>query len=92
MTTAKDLTGKTIAVQALRDFSELALHAWVDQHGGDWSTLKIVEVPQAAILGALSDGRSVGEVDGGADTPVVVTVRIVEHLSHQPLCTGPFNL
>jgi NitT/TauT family transport system substrate-binding protein len=59
ITSAKDLAGKVVAVQALRDFSEFALRAWVDSNGGDSSTLKVVEVPQSSILAALQDGRVV---------------------------------
>jgi NitT/TauT family transport system substrate-binding protein len=60
ISSAKDLGGKVIAVQALRDFSEFALRDWVDAMGGDSSTLKVIEVPQSAILAALQDGRIAG--------------------------------
>jgi NitT/TauT family transport system substrate-binding protein len=55
--TAKDLDGKTIATAALRDVSWLATHAWLDQHGGDSQTVKFVEMPQAAMVGAIMSGR-----------------------------------
>jgi NitT/TauT family transport system substrate-binding protein len=57
ISSAKDLSGKVIAVQALRDFSEFALRSWVDSNGGDSSALKVVEVPQSSILAALQEGR-----------------------------------
>lgn len=55
---AKDLTGKTVAVMAVRDLSEMALRDWIDEHGGDSKAVRIVEVPGTAISGALSDGRA----------------------------------
>jgi NitT/TauT family transport system substrate-binding protein len=60
ISSAKDLAGKVIAVQALRDFSEFALRDWVDAMGGDSSSLKVIEIPQSSILAALQDGRIAG--------------------------------
>jgi NitT/TauT family transport system substrate-binding protein len=57
LTTAKDLSGKTIAVQALRDLSEVALRGWIDENGGNSNSIRVVEVPQSAILTALKEGR-----------------------------------
>jgi NitT/TauT family transport system substrate-binding protein len=55
--TAKDLTGKTIAVQALDDQFATSVKAWVDQRGGDSSTLKFLEFPSSAAAAAISDGK-----------------------------------
>jgi NitT/TauT family transport system substrate-binding protein len=55
--TAKDLTGKSIAVQALDDQFAVSVKAWVDQHGGDSSTLKFIELPSSAATAAIVDGR-----------------------------------
>ena len=59
--TAADLNGKTIASPALNDITTIATKAWIDQHGGDSSTIKVVELPFAAIADALAAGR----VDAG---------------------------
>jgi NitT/TauT family transport system substrate-binding protein len=59
--TGADLNGKIIASPSLNDITTLATKAWVDQHGGDSSTLKVVEFPFAAIADALAAGR----VDAG---------------------------
>jgi NitT/TauT family transport system substrate-binding protein len=55
--TAKDLTGKSIAVQALDDQFAVSVKAWVDQHGGDSSTLKFIEFPSSAAAQAVVEGR-----------------------------------
>jgi NitT/TauT family transport system substrate-binding protein len=54
--TAKDLNGATIATTALDDSNSLHVRAWVDQHGGDSSTLKFVEIPFSAMAAAVSRG------------------------------------
>ena len=44
--TGADLNGKTIGVPSLGDVSTLAIRAWVDKTGGDWHSLKFVEIPE----------------------------------------------
>lgn len=51
--TGADLNGKTIGVTALNDVNTLATRAWVDKNGGDWRSLKFVEIPNAATEAAL---------------------------------------
>jgi NitT/TauT family transport system substrate-binding protein len=62
--TGKDFNGKTIASPALRDLNWVASMAWIDQNGGDSSTVKSIEVPGSVIPDALDDGR----IDGATVT------------------------
>ena len=55
--TGADLNGKTIGVTALNDVNTLATRAWVDKNGGDWRSLKFVEIPNAATEAALVQHR-----------------------------------
>ena len=55
--TAKDFVGKTFAAAAVNDITLLVLRAWMDQNGADSSTVKVVEIPQAAAPAALEQGR-----------------------------------
>jgi NitT/TauT family transport system substrate-binding protein len=55
--TGADLNGKTIGVPALGDLNTLAASAWVDKNGGDWKTLKFVEIPNAVAAAALQQHR-----------------------------------
>jgi NitT/TauT family transport system substrate-binding protein len=55
--TAKDLTGKNLGVPALRDFNSVSVMAWVDQNGGDASTVHIVETPATVSRAAILAGR-----------------------------------
>ncbi|MGA2392027.1 MAG: ABC transporter substrate-binding protein [Candidatus Lustribacter sp.] len=57
--TAKELNGQTLAVPALSDLTTVATKGWVDQHGGDSTTLKFLELPFAQIPDALDQGRVV---------------------------------
>jgi len=54
---AKDLDGKTIAVNALHSLSTLGPSDWIDQNGGDSSTVKFVEMPFPIMTSALDAGR-----------------------------------
>lgn len=53
----KDLTGKTIAVSALGDFTTLVVSMWVDRTGGDSKQLRFVEIPTAAQAPAVEEQR-----------------------------------
>jgi NitT/TauT family transport system substrate-binding protein len=59
--TAAELNGKTVAVSALNDLYTISTKAWVDAHGGDSSTLKLLELPISAVPEAIAQGR----VDAG---------------------------
>lgn len=68
--TGRDLNGKTIASPALRDLNWVASMAWIDQNGGDSSTVKSIEMPSSVIPAALEDGR--------IDAATVTTPRYVQ--------------
>ncbi len=53
---AKDLNGKTVAVQALKDLTQIGTAEWIDKHGGDPSSVHFVEVPAAQVGEVLERG------------------------------------
>jgi NitT/TauT family transport system substrate-binding protein len=53
----KDLPGKTIGLIGLQDFNSLSIYTWLATNGVDTSSVKFVEVPNAASLAALEAGR-----------------------------------
>lgn len=54
---ARDLAGKTVAINTLKNVSEvLAKHA-IDQSGGDSSQVKFIEMPTSEMLSALDAGH-----------------------------------
>jgi NitT/TauT family transport system substrate-binding protein len=55
--TGGDLNGKTVGIPALGDLNTLATRAWVDKNGGDWRSLKFVEIPNSAMEAALQSHR-----------------------------------
>jgi len=55
--TARDLTGKVVAVTALGDLNTIGVRAWTDQNGGDSSTLRLVELSPGTMPAALEAGR-----------------------------------
>lgn len=52
-----DLNGKTVGVPSLGDVSTLSIRAWVDKTGGNWHTLKFVEIPNSALEAAIVSHR-----------------------------------
>jgi NitT/TauT family transport system substrate-binding protein len=55
--TAKDLEGKTVAVNTLNNIVHLMAMAWVDKNGGSSSKVKFVEVPFPQMQATLSAGK-----------------------------------
>jgi len=54
---AKDLTGKVVAVPGLGTLAEYSPRAWIDQNGGDSTTVKFTEMPYPTMPAALTAGR-----------------------------------
>jgi NitT/TauT family transport system substrate-binding protein len=54
---AKDLNGKTWGVSTLGSIAVVGARAWMDQNGGDSSTVKFVEIPLPQTAALLSSGR-----------------------------------
>jgi len=55
--TAKDLNGKIIGANSLHSLADAVPKLWVDQNGGDSSTLKFVEMPSPPCPPAFEAGR-----------------------------------
>lgn len=55
--TGADLNGKIGGVPGLNGITTLTMCAWVDKHGGDWRSLKFVEIPNSADEAALVEHR-----------------------------------
>jgi len=62
----RDLNGKTIAVQSIKDLNWAGTMAWIDATGGDSHTVKAVELPLPAVVAALDEGRVAA---GSVQTP-----------------------
>lgn len=52
-----DLNGSTIGSAALQDLNTVSMMAWIDQHGGDSKTVRVIEVPYPALIAAIDEGR-----------------------------------
>jgi NitT/TauT family transport system substrate-binding protein len=61
--TAKDMTGKTIAVNLLNSIDSVAVLNWIDKNGGDSKSVKLTEMPYPTIGPAVAKGT----VDIGSD-------------------------
>jgi NitT/TauT family transport system substrate-binding protein len=76
----KDLAGKTIAVPTLVGLTTASVRAWLTQNGVSLESVKLVEFPAPALLGAMQKGS----IDAGLTaepfiTPVKDQIRDVGH-------------
>jgi NitT/TauT family transport system substrate-binding protein len=55
--TARDLNGKTLAVNGLKTITQYAPELWIDKNGGDSTTVKFVEMTFPQIVEALGTNR-----------------------------------
>ena len=55
--TAKDLSGKLVAVNGLKSVTQVSVQAWADANGGDSDAIKFMEMPFVEMEGALASGR-----------------------------------
>jgi NitT/TauT family transport system substrate-binding protein len=58
ITNVAALSGKIVAVAGLGELGQIGLEALVDEHGGNSSTIRFIELPFGAMLGALEAGRA----------------------------------
>jgi NitT/TauT family transport system substrate-binding protein len=54
---AKDLNGKIIGNNGLKNIGDISAYAWLDANGADISTVKILEMPFGEMQPALEQGR-----------------------------------
>lgn len=55
--TAADLNGKTVAIVATKTMQDAAFRLWLDKHGADSKTVKLIEIPFPEMPSALATGR-----------------------------------
>jgi NitT/TauT family transport system substrate-binding protein len=55
--TGKDLDGKTIAIDVVGGFPQIAVRTWIDKNGGDSSTAKFVEFAYPEMIPGVNTGR-----------------------------------
>ena len=70
---AKDLAGKTVAVNTLRNIMHGATAHWIDANGGDSTTVKWIEIPFPQMALALANKQV--DAYGGVEPFITVPVR-----------------
>jgi len=55
--TVADLTARPVAIVAMKTMQHAAFLLWVDKHGGDSKSIKLIEIPFPEMIGALDSGR-----------------------------------
>lgn len=59
---AKDLDGKVIATQALKDLNWTSTNAWLAKNGADLASVRFIEVPQSSVCNVVTSGRAAAGV------------------------------
>jgi NitT/TauT family transport system substrate-binding protein len=54
---ARDLNGKTVAVNVLQGIAHVSAESWIEKNGGDSKSVKFIEFPFAAMPAALAANR-----------------------------------
>jgi NitT/TauT family transport system substrate-binding protein len=54
---AKDFNGKTIGVSGLKNITEIGFDLWMDSHGGNYQSVKVLELPFSSMADAVATGR-----------------------------------
>jgi NitT/TauT family transport system substrate-binding protein len=57
ISSARDLNGKTVAVNAVKNITQFTTLAWSDRNGGDPASLRFVEMPFPQMIPALAQDR-----------------------------------
>ncbi|HTJ24850.1 MAG TPA: ABC transporter substrate-binding protein [Candidatus Limnocylindria bacterium] len=72
LASGRDFNGKTVSASSLKDLMAVATQAWIDQHGGDSSSVRFIEIPSSAVAVALGQKK----IDGAT----MVTPALAEAL------------
>lgn len=55
--TGRDLNGKTVATNGIGNITQVGISAWIDRNGGDYRSVKWLELNFSAMPAALATGR-----------------------------------
>jgi NitT/TauT family transport system substrate-binding protein len=78
--TAKDLNGKVVSGISLGSVDQVEMLSWIDKNGGDFASVKFIEVPVPEMPAALAQGRIDATVMNDPDLTAAVnakTVRVI---------------
>jgi NitT/TauT family transport system substrate-binding protein len=82
--TGADLSGKTVATNALGTMQHAGGMSWIDAHGGDSKSVKFIEMPVPSMSAAIEAGR----IDGGILSEPFTTLATLTNRSLGPLYDG----
>jgi NitT/TauT family transport system substrate-binding protein len=80
--TAQDLSGKTVAVNGLRNISEIGVDAWLSDNGTSPSSVKMVEMPFSSMAASIAQGRIEAALITQPDLDAALTAKTVRVLSY----------
>ena len=61
---AKEFNGKTVGVSGLKNITEIGFDQWMEQNGGNYQSVKVLELPFSSMADAVASGR----IDGAMMT------------------------
>ena len=83
--TGADLNGKIVGVSGLRDLTFFSTEAWIEQNGGDPSTVQFIEIPYAEIGAAIEQKRIAA---GAVIEPFITTANATRELANLNAAVG----
>jgi NitT/TauT family transport system substrate-binding protein len=87
--TAKELNGRTVAGVSLASIDQTNMFAWIDKNGGDWQSVKFIEVPPSEMAAALEQGRIAAAIINDPELSAFLAEKRVRVLGNAIAAVGP---
>lgn len=87
--TGKDLDGATVAGVSLGSIDQTNLMAWIDKTGGDWTSVKFIEVPPPDIPGALAQGRIAAAILNDPELTAFINAKAIKSVGNPIAMVAP---
>jgi NitT/TauT family transport system substrate-binding protein len=85
----KDLNGMTTAGVSLNSIDQAEMLAWIDKTGGDWQSVKFIEVPPAEMPAALAANRIQACVINEPELSAFLNEKSVKSVGNPPAAIAP---
>ncbi len=87
--TGKDLNGQTIAGVSLNSIDQAEMMSWIDKTGGDWQSVKFIEVPPVEMPAALQANRIAAAIINDPELSAFVSEKNVKVVGNPVASVGP---
>jgi NitT/TauT family transport system substrate-binding protein len=85
----KDLNGQTIAGVSLNSIDQAEMMAWIDKTGGDWQSVKFIEVPPGEMPAALQANRIAAAIVNDPELSAFLAAKSIKVVGNPVAAIGP---